>query len=214
MHDLGPMRPPLRANWEEPWPPERIQGGHAELLPTEPHLPEEAVLAADQYAAQAQPLPAPTPGTPSSTAGEHKAGHLALTTVEQAIAAYVQEMCATGRAPKTLRWHQTSLGALRRFLWRQFHLTDIGSLTRSCLQAWISDLPLVLSARTGATRTVGTVAAYARSVTGWFDRGMSQKRSFRRMRCLKLSRACPTRWSQRRLFVCCEPASWQARQEG
>jgi len=96
-------------------------------------------------------------------AGEHKAGHLALTTVEQAIAAYVQEMCATGRAPKTLRWHQTSLGALRRFLWRQFHLTDIGSLTRSCLQAWISDLPLVLSARTGATRTVGTVAAYARS---------------------------------------------------
>jgi site-specific recombinase XerD len=163
IHDLGPMRPPLRAPWEEPWPPERIQGGHAELLPTEPHLPEEAVLAADRYAAQAQPLPASTPGTPSSTAGEHKAGHLALTTVEQAIAAYVQEMRTTGRDPKTLRWHQTSLGALRRYLWRQFHLTDIGSLTRACLQAWVSDLPLVLSARTGATRTVSTVAAYARS---------------------------------------------------
>jgi site-specific recombinase XerD len=120
-------------------------------------------LAADRYAAQAQPLPASTPGTPSSTAGEHKAGHLALTTVEQAIAAYVQEMRTTGRDPKTLRWHQTSLGALRRYLWRQFHLTDIGSLTRACLQAWVSDLPLVLSARTGATRTVSTVAAYARS---------------------------------------------------
>ena len=68
-----------------------------------------------------------------------------------------------GRAPKTLQWHQTSLGALRRYLWRQFHLTDVGSLTRACLQAWVSDLPIVLSVRTGATRTVSTVAAYARS---------------------------------------------------
>jgi site-specific recombinase XerD len=31
------------------------------------------------------------------------------------------------------------------------------------LQAWVSDLPFVLSARTGATRTISTVAAYARS---------------------------------------------------
>jgi site-specific recombinase XerD len=31
------------------------------------------------------------------------------------------------------------------------------------LQAWVSDLPYMLSARTGATRTVSTIAAYARS---------------------------------------------------
>jgi integrase/recombinase XerC len=31
------------------------------------------------------------------------------------------------------------------------------------MQNWVSDLPLVLSARTGATRAINTVAAYARS---------------------------------------------------
>ena len=69
----------------------------------------------------------------------------------------------SGRTPKTLQWHQTSLGALRRYLWRQFQLTDIGSLTCACLQAWVSDLPFVLSVRTGTTRTISTVAAYTRS---------------------------------------------------
>jgi site-specific recombinase XerD len=82
---------------------------------------------------------------------------------EQAVAAYVQEMRASGRDPKTLQWHQTSLGALRRYLWKQFHLTDVGSLTGACLQAWVSDLPLVLSIRTGVTRTISTVAASVRS---------------------------------------------------
>jgi site-specific recombinase XerD len=50
-------------------------------------------------------------------------------------------MRVIGRNPKTLQWHQTSLGMLRRYLWRQFQLTDIGSLTGACLQAWVSDLP-------------------------------------------------------------------------
>ena len=129
----------------------------------EPDLPEEAVSGADQYSAQAQPLPTPTPGTQSNSTREREAAHLALITIEQAIAAYVQEMRTFGRAPQTLRWHQTSLSALRRYLWKQFHLTDIGSLTRACLQAWVSDLHIAPSVRTGATRTLSTVAAYARS---------------------------------------------------
>lgn len=163
IHSLGTICPPLRANWEEPWPPELIQGDPPESRPTELHRPEAAVSAVEQYAAQAQPLPVAAPGTPSSPAGEHEAGHLAPTTVEQAIAAYVQEMRAAGRDPKTLQWHQTSLGALRRYLWRQFHLTDVCELTRDCLQSWVTDLPIALSARTGVTRTVSTVAAYLRS---------------------------------------------------
>jgi site-specific recombinase XerD len=105
----------------------------------------------------------PAPGTSSSTTGEHEAGHLAMTTLEQAMAAYLQEMRACGRDPKTLQWHQTSLGALRRYLWRQFHLTDVCSLTGASLRTWLTDLSIAPSARTGATRTVNTVAAYARS---------------------------------------------------
>jgi site-specific recombinase XerD len=78
--------------------------------------------------------------------------------------AYIQEMRATGRKPKTLQWHQTSLGALQRYLWKQFRLIDVSHLSRACLQTWITDLPVTLSARTGATPTVSTVATYARSV--------------------------------------------------
>src|SRR5260370_21626243 len=129
------------------------KGDPPESRPTELHRPEAAVSAVEQYAAQAQPLPAAAPGTPSSPAGEHEDGHLTPTTGEQAIAAYVQEMRAAGRDPKTLQWHQTSLGALRRYLWMQFHLTDVCELTRDCLQSWVTDLPIALSARTGVTRT-------------------------------------------------------------
>ena len=98
-----------------------------------------------------------------STTGEHEAGHLALSTLEQAMAAYLDEMHASGRDPKTLQWHQTSLGALRRYLWRQYHLTDVCSLTTASLRTWLTELSIAPSARTGATRTVNTVAAYARS---------------------------------------------------
>jgi site-specific recombinase XerD len=137
--------------------------GCLEPLPTQPDLPEGTVPGTDRSSVLDQPLPAPAPGTPSNGTRVGEAGYRALLTIEQAIAAYVQEMRAAGRAPKTLQWHQTSLGALRRYLWRQFHLTDVRSLTSGCLQSWVSDLPLVLSVRTRARRAVSTVTAYARS---------------------------------------------------
>ncbi len=137
--------------------------GHLEPLPMEPDLPEEAVSGADEPSVQAQPLPSQTAGASSDSTSVREAGHRAMITIEQAIAAYVQEMRAFGRAPKTLRWHQTSLGALRRYLWRQFRLTDVRSLTRACLQRWVTDLHIMLSTRIKATRSVNTVVAYARS---------------------------------------------------
>ena len=163
MHGDGTIRPLLRADWQDPWPAELIQRDHPEPLPTEPYLLEEAVSEASQHPAQTQPMQVPAPGTSSSSTGEHEAGPLALTTLEQAMAAYVQEIRAYGRNPKTLQWHQTSLGALRRYLWRQFHHTDVCDLTSASLRTWLADLSIAPSARTGATRTVNTVAAYARS---------------------------------------------------
>ena len=129
----------------------------------EPDHPEVAVSCADQYAVQAQPLLPSATGLPINSIREREAEQRALITIEQAIADYVQEMRVSGRAPKTLQWHQTELSALRRYLWRQFQLTDIGSLTFGCLHAWVSDLPFVLSVRTGTRRTVSAVAAYTRS---------------------------------------------------
>jgi len=69
---LGTICPHPRANWEEPWPAELIQGDPPKPLPTEPHLLEEAISAADQYSAQAQPMHVPAPGTSSSTTGEQE----------------------------------------------------------------------------------------------------------------------------------------------
>jgi site-specific recombinase XerD len=163
IHGPGTICPHLRANLEEPWPPELIQGDPLEPLPTKPHLPEEAVSATDQSSELTQPTSSLAPCMPSSTTGDYEAGHLEPTTFEQAIAAYVQEIRACGRDPKTLRWHQISLGALRRYLWRQFHLTDVRELSRTCLQGWVTDLHILPSPRTGATRSVNTVVAYARS---------------------------------------------------
>jgi site-specific recombinase XerD len=142
---------------EEPWSPERIQGDSSESLPTEPLLLEEAVSSADQD-------PAPAPETPNSTIGKHESRPPDPVPLEQAIAAYMQEKRATGRKSKTLQWHQTSLFALQRYLWKRFHLTDVNHLSRACLQTWMTDLPITLSVRTGAKPTVSTVAAYARSV--------------------------------------------------
>jgi site-specific recombinase XerD len=62
-----------------------------------------------------------------------------------------------------VQWHQTSLTALQRYLWRQFQLTDVRCLSTACLQSWVNDLPIAAFARRGVRRTVSTVAAYARS---------------------------------------------------
>ena len=129
----------------------------------DPNLPEETGSDADQYCVQAQPLPTPASGTPSSITRERVGRHLALTALEQAMAAYLQEMRATGRAPKTLQWHQTSLSAMLRSLRRQFHLKEECSLSEASLRTWLAELSIIPSARTGAARTVNTVAAYARS---------------------------------------------------
>ena len=160
---LGLMCPPGDATWEDPWPPEPIQGRHAESLPAEPSFSQEAVSDADQHSTQAHPPPTLSFEAARRTVGEHEGGDSIPTTIEQAIAAYMQEMRTCGRSPKTLEWHHTSLGALRRYLRRQYHLTDVRHLSRDGLQTWVTDLHLVPSARTGATRTVSTVAAYARS---------------------------------------------------
>lgn len=131
--------------------------------PDGPSLLEEAAPVADQPSAETRLMYVAPTGTPSSALGEHEAGHLALTALEQAMAAYLEEMRASGRNPKTLQWHRTSLGALRRYLWRQCHLTDMCSLTGDSLRTWLTELSLAPSPWTGTTRTVSTVAAYARS---------------------------------------------------
>jgi site-specific recombinase XerD len=139
------------------------QNGSLEPLLTEPAFHEEAFPGAVPSSVQAQVLPTSASGTLSNGIREGEAGYRALLPIEQAIAAYLQEMRASGRDSKTLQWHQTSLGALRRYLWRQFQFTDVRSMTAASLRTWLTELSIAPSARTGGTRTLSTVAAYARS---------------------------------------------------
>jgi hypothetical protein len=130
--------PPGYSIWEDPWPPKRLQGGQAEPLPAEPSSSEEVISDVDQCTVQAYLLPALAFGTPGRTVGEHEGGDGIPMTIEQAIVTYLQEM-RPSRSPKTLEWHHTSLGALRRYLWRQYRLTDMHHLSRDCLQTWVAD---------------------------------------------------------------------------
>jgi site-specific recombinase XerD len=162
-HGLNTICSPLQTRWEEPWSPEHTQREPPISHPAESHCYEEAISEASQSSTQAQSLRVVFPDTSSSTTREDEARPRALTTLEQAIATYLQEMHIRGRAPKTIEWHQTSLFALQQYLWRQFHLTDVGQFSRCSLQSWVTDLSNEPVTRTGARRTVSTVAAYARS---------------------------------------------------
>lgn len=134
--------------------------GHAESPTAEPSSSQEGVSDADWCVGQDQPLPTIADEAARKAVGE---GEKNLMTVEQAMTAYLQEMRACGRSPKTLEWHHTSLRALRHYLWKQYQLTDVRHLSRDCLRTWVADLHFVPSARSGVTRTVSTVSAYARS---------------------------------------------------
>ncbi len=137
--------------------------------PYEPSLLEKSLPSADQQSAQTRSMDTPAIGTSSTSTEAQETGQLAPITLEQAIAAYMEEMRTHGRNSKTLQWHQTSLGALQRYVWKQFHLTDVSSLTGDFLRGWLTALSIVPSPRTRATRTVSTVAAYARSARAFYN---------------------------------------------
>jgi hypothetical protein len=102
-------------------------------------------------------------------------------------------------------------------------LTDLATGWTECLPLLYKSADAVLAALAQA-RTLfpfpllgidtDSGSEFLNSATGWFGRDMCQRRSFRKMRCLKPSVACPNRWSQRRLSICCAPVSLQASPEG
>lgn len=157
--ELRPINQPERSGEENSWSPEQLREDH--VAP-----PDVATSAARQASLLVNPLSIAVPETPGSATGseeEHVVGKLALPTLEQAIAAYLQDLQVTERSSKTLQWHRTSLRSLRSSLWRQSHLMGEREFTRASLQIWLAHLSLAPSAQSGKARTISTVAAYARS---------------------------------------------------
>ncbi len=138
--------------------------GHAESPPAEPSSSQAGVSEADLCVTQAQLLPALFDEAARRVVRAHEEREQNPTTIEQAMTAYLQEMRACGRSPKTLEWHHTSLRTLQHYLWKQYQLTEVRHLSQDCLRTWVADLHLIPSTRTGRRRTVNTAATYARSV--------------------------------------------------
>jgi hypothetical protein len=78
------------------------EGGRAASRTAETFFSEEGVSDADSSPAQAQPLPTLADETARKARGAHEGSEERPTTIEQAMAAYLQEMRACGRSPKTL----------------------------------------------------------------------------------------------------------------
>jgi len=84
-------------------------------------------------------------------------------TIEHALQCYLQELQSNGRKAKTIEWHQTALGPLRQYLVNERHLCLLASITEHEMRSWVAFLQTALSAK-DTTRSVGTIATYARSV--------------------------------------------------
>lgn len=168
LHRLTQIRRSLRATWEHPWPTELIRGEQSQPLPVGHALDHQACsLPPDHQGATETGMLDPSlsalegcdpamdrsPGTP-----------LVPLTLEQAMEGYLQNIRAMDRGHKTLQWHQTSLGALQRYVWEQFHCTEVRHLSGEMLRSWMRDLHTMRSSQTGAALAANTVAAYARSV--------------------------------------------------
>jgi site-specific recombinase XerD len=123
--------------------------------------------------AEAQRIAETTPApTPKKTKGKRDQQDLltrkrAMTTIERAIDDYLADQLGGNRSPKTLQWHQTSLGFLRSFLEEVREMTLIGEIDAPDISAWFAFLRKTPGSH-GKARTERTVQTYARSARAFF----------------------------------------------
>jgi integrase/recombinase XerD len=109
---------------------------------------------------------APAPKA-SSTQRALLARRRAATTLEQAIADYLEDHEGGNHSKKTLAWHRTALGLLRSFLETERDIHLVGEVDASDLSAWFSHLRKTPGGH-GKSRTERTVQTYARSARAFF----------------------------------------------
>jgi hypothetical protein len=91
----------------------------------------------------------------------------AATTLARAIEDYLNDHEGGNHSLKTLQWHQTSLGLLRRFLEEEREITLIGEVDAPDISAWFAHLRKTPGSY-GKPRTERTVQTYARSARAFF----------------------------------------------
>ena len=101
------------------------------------------------------------------TQADMQAKRRAATTIARAIDDYLQDHDGGNHSEKTLEWHRTALGLLRRFLEEQRAITLIGEVDAPDISAWFAHLRKV-PGKQGKQRTERTIQTYARSVRAFF----------------------------------------------
>lgn len=84
-----------------------------------------------------------------------------------AIDAFVQDHIGGNHSPKTLEWHQTSLGLFASFLQQEETLRSVRDIEATHITAWFASLRTTPGSR-GKMRGERTVQTYARSVRAFF----------------------------------------------
>ncbi len=91
----------------------------------------------------------------------------AMMTIERAIGDYLADHEGGNRSPKTLQWHQTSLGFLHTFLEEEREITLVGEIDAADISAWFVHLRKTPGSH-GRARSERTVQTYARSARAFF----------------------------------------------
>jgi integrase/recombinase XerD len=107
------------------------------------------------------------------------------------IEAYIQDHIGGNSSEKTLEWHRTALGLLRRFLEEELDITVIDEVEADDISAWFAHLRSTPAAR-GKIRSERTIQTYARSARAFFHwlvrRGTLQSNPFERVVFPKVGR--------------------------
>ena len=113
------------------------------------------------------------------------------TSIASAIEMYLQDHAGGNHSPKTLEWHTTALGLLRRYLEEERATTWIQEVGAPALSNWFTYLRTVPGKR-GKPRCERTVQTYARSARAFFRwlnrRGMITRNPFDQVAFPKVGR--------------------------
>jgi site-specific recombinase XerD len=89
------------------------------------------------------------------------------TSIADAIEAYLQDHEGGNHSRKTVEWHATSLGLLRRYLEEKQEITQVEEVDARAISGWFADLRTAPGQR-GKPRAERTIQTYARSVRAFF----------------------------------------------
>lgn len=91
----------------------------------------------------------------------------ANTTIERAIEDYLLDHEGGNHSKKTLEWHSTALGLMRKYFVEEREITLVGEIDAPDINAWFAHMRKSLGSR-GKVRSERTIQTYARSARAFF----------------------------------------------